>query len=709
MLSLDPHPCVAPSGFSSKTAPLSRTRLALFVLVTARGAAAAFANDPLPLVLQPVIVTAGRTPQAAAASPLSVDVFTGDRLQASPSLVVDGALLDSAAFSLFRRSGSLGANPTAQGVSLRGIGPSGASRSLVLLDGIPLNDPFGGWVAWTKLPEESLTRAEVVRGGGSGAWGNAALGGVVQLLTSPEPGVGKGGRRAGSVVVQAGELGTQSAEVRLSENAASGTLGVDARHFETEGFYPIEAARRGPVDRRLSSEHRLLNLSWNGPVSETIDASATVRWFEENRGNGTALQRNDSKEGFVSLGLKGAPGPATAWSATAYFQDQSFSSFFSSVNAARTAETPANDQYDVPAKAAGAAWSGSWRRKSSTTTVGADVRWVEGETREYFLYALDRFTRRRIAGGEQVFSGVFAHHDHALTPTLDATAELRADLWQNTGGHRQETDLASGASVRDDRFASRRGTELNPQLGLSWRFFEGWRARAAVYRAFRVPTLNEYYRPFRVGIINTEANPGLKEESLLGGEVGVEFRARAIHLGATIFRNDLHEAVGNVTLSSTPSLISRQRQNLDLVRVQGAELSGEWTPAGALTFRIDCLVSNARVERATVQPALEHRRLAEVPRQTVVAAIEWKPAPTWRLGARWRHTGDQFEDDENQLVLAPATTVDVRVSHFLGRRWEIFGAVENLADARIETGRSNDNLPSVGSPRLARAGVRCGW
>src|SRR2546429_4619415 len=88
-------------------------------------------------------------------------------------------------FIFFRRGDSLPANPAAQGVSLRGLGPSGASRSLVLLDGVPLNDPFGGWVAWTKVPREGLERAELVPGGGATAWGNAALGGVVQLFTRP--------------------------------------------------------------------------------------------------------------------------------------------------------------------------------------------------------------------------------------------------------------------------------------------------------------------------------------------------------------------------------------------------------------------------------------------------------------------------------------------------------------------------------------------
>ena len=144
--------------------------------------------------LAPLVVTAMRAGSAPEQVPFSVEVITADELRRLPATTLDGALRSYPGFSLFRRSDSLTANPTAQGVSLRGIGPSGTSRSLVLLDGLPLNDPFGGWIAWSKVPVESLAQVEFVPGGGATAWGNAALGGVVHLLTDPMP--ASGGRLA---------------------------------------------------------------------------------------------------------------------------------------------------------------------------------------------------------------------------------------------------------------------------------------------------------------------------------------------------------------------------------------------------------------------------------------------------------------------------------------------------------------------------------
>ena len=122
--------------------------------------------------------TRQRSRQASASS-------ASEDIQRRPALVPDDLLRQLPEFSLFRRSSSVSAHPTSQGVSLRGIGPSGVSRSLVLLDGVPFNDAFGGWVYWTALPMESAERIEVVNGASSSLYGSYAMGGVLNVVTRP--------------------------------------------------------------------------------------------------------------------------------------------------------------------------------------------------------------------------------------------------------------------------------------------------------------------------------------------------------------------------------------------------------------------------------------------------------------------------------------------------------------------------------------------
>lgn len=674
-------------------------------LLLAVGLAAPFpgflqAAAPGPSVpLAPYVVTASRAPQAIENLPMVIDAIDAGQLQDSPSLSLDDALRGVAAFSLFRRSGSLIANPTAQGVSLRNVGPSGASRSLVLLDGVPLNDPFGGWVPWSAVTPGSLERVEIVRGGGSGAWGNAALSGTVQLFSAAPA------ERSARVSGTTGEFGLKTGEVALQETVGSGSVGLDLAALAIDGFYVVGPAQRGPVDRPLSSRHQSARLAWRQPFGERTTLQVSGQYFHEKRGNGTGLQKNSSESGQLAATLAGSASSGMTWNASAYYQEQGFASFFSSVNATRTVETPANDQFDVPARANGASFTLVSKGARSTTTGGADFRWVTGETRERFLLASGQFTRIRRAGGQQDFAGVFLNHERALSEAWRVSFGGRLDVWANRDGHRRETDIATGAIVRDDLYASLRGTEFSPQLGLVWSPLAGLRLRGVAYQAFRVPTLNEYYRPFRVGAVTTEANPALKREHLTGGELGFEFSRGTARLSGTVFANELRNAVGNVTQTPT----TRQRLNLDRVNVNGLELTAEWRPLPGLRLHADSLLSEARVRRAAVRPVLEGLRLAQTPKVTATTGIDWQAGRSWTVAANLRYLGRQFEDDENSLPLAPATTVDLGVKRSLGSHLELSVAIENLLDRRIETGRSTDGIVTLGQPRMARAGVRWKW
>ncbi len=667
------------------------------------------------VTLPTLFVTAARTAEPPEQVPFSVTAFSSEQLRANPALTPDGALRSVPGFSLFRRSDSLSANPTAQGVSLRGLGPSGASRSLVLLDSVPLNDPFGGWVAWSKVPRESLAGAEIVRGGGATAWGNAALGGIVQLLTEA-PGATRG-RFAASY----GGLGTHSAELAASQPVGSGTFQLLARDFASDGFHLVAPEDRGSLDQAAASEHRWFTGRWRQTLASGVQYTVTARTYDEDRNNGTPYQRNASREDFASVALAGAPGSAFSWDAVAYVQDQEFASTFSSVNATRTAETPASNQYAVPATAFGAAWTGVWKNAGdSRTSAGADFRSVRGETREHYTYSAGNFTRERIAGGAQDLAGVFLLHERALPPNLRVTLGGRLDFWRERDGHRRETDRASGALLRNDSYADRDGVEFSPSAGLVWTAAPGWRVRAAAQHSFRRPTLNELYRPFRVGNVITEANAALATESATSAELGVEYSTSALTISAAAFHNDLRDAVGNVTLYRGPGSfpivgfvpaggLGRQRLNLDRIRVQGIELSAKWSPSATLSLTADYLYHDASVRSARAAPALAGKRLAQVPRHVAAFGASWSPAKSFTLTPRVRFLGRQFEDDENNLRLGAALVVDLGANYRFNETVAVFLNAENLTDERIETGRSSDGLVNTGTPRLVLGGVRFVW
>ncbi len=667
-------------------------------------------------VLDPLTVSATRDPEPRSQVPFTVEEVTPDAFTDTSSLTADDVLRGSPDFSLFRRNDSLTANPTSQGVSLRGLGPSGASRTLVLLDGVPLNDPFGGWVPWSMVPVDSLARAEIVPGGGASAWGNEALAGVIQLF-SREPAAG-----TGDVLLRAGSFGTWAADLSAAVAAGSGVLSLSAEDFGTDGTVLIAPAGRGPIDIDAASRHDVETARWRGTVG-AVTAAVTLRRYSEWRDNGTPYQQNDLREVFGSVDLSGPLPAHGTWDLTAYLQGQQAAQTFSSVNLARTAETPASDQFGVPATAGGVAATASFADATGgLTTVGADTRDIRGETREDYAYAAGSGTYldQRYAGGRQDFAGLFAERSQPLGPNLHAVAGLRLDRWEDSDGHIRTQTLATGTLLSATPYPTRTGTELSPSAGLTWQATKDLRFHVAAQHAFRVPTLNELYRPFRVGNTTTLANAALATEHADTAEVGAAWSRDHLDVTLTGFGARLTNPVANVTLAQGPGTfplfgtlpagsLGQERLNLGRVDTLGAEFGAAWHPSAGWTLDLAVQDEQATVEAAAVAPALVGRTPPEVPRWNGSAGVTWIPLPRLSVSARVRRTSAQFDDDQNLLPLAAATVLDASARYRLSAHAEVFVTADNLADATVETAHSALGVYSVAPPRQIGGGARLSW
>lgn len=400
-----------------------------------------------------------------------------------------------------------------------------------------------------------------------------------------------------------------------------------------------------------------------------------------------------------------------------YAQDRKYRSTFSSINETRAVETPALNQFDVPATAAGGSAVWSMTAGKHEMTAGSDVRWVEGETNEAYLWNGTEFTRLRNAGGGQLFAGIFGEDDWSPNDYLTIIGWLRYDHWELFNGFRKASDRATGAVTLDSQFPDRSGDEINGRIGARAKLKNEVTLRGAFYSGFRVPTLNELYRPFRVGNDVTEANAELRPEHSLGGEAGIDWQATAsLRLSGTLFLNYLHDAVGNITIGQGPGTFSpggfipaggvlRPRQNIDLVVAPGLSASASWQLSRTLSLTGSYLFTHPTVERAA-DPLLEGKLLAQTPEHVFTGGIKWAPNQQWTLSAQIRYNDQQFEDDQNSRVLAPFTTVDAAVIYNFSSHGSAAIRVENLFDQEIETGKSADGLVSIGAPRLVSLELR---
>jgi outer membrane receptor protein involved in Fe transport len=652
--------------------------------------------------LPPVVVTPSRIEQRASDVPASVTVIGGDAVRDAPQLTVDDVLRQVPSFSLFRRSSSLVTHPTAQGVSLRGIGPSGASRALVLQDGVPINDPFGGWVQWLRIPPLGVQQIEVVRGGGSALWGNGALGGVIHVL-SRRP-------TENSLTFDANIGSYDTRRFDLLGTIVHGPVraSLEAMKLDSDGYFIVKKSRRGPIDQPADSHGGLGQARVETVLSPEVTLFGTFGYFSEDRNNGTPLQNNATEIGSLSAGGTFRTADGSAWRTTLWTQAESFHSTFSTQALDRTSEARALSQ-ESPSVTAGGSLQWNKTLGAHALLAGIDSRWVTGETDEN-VYVNNRVARTRVAGGQQVFAGVFVQDAWTVTPWLEVTGAIRGDWWQAYDGERREDFPPAGVPARQ-QFRDVDYFIPSPRLAALVHATPATDLFASVYQGFRVPTLNELYRPFRVRNDVTVANAQLKPERLTGGEAGVEQRWSMLDARVTGFWNEVQDQILNVTLA-TPladcpaGTTCRQRRNVDLTRIRGVETELEVRPFPRWRLTAGHIYMDARVVDAPSQPALEGNRLAQVPDNVFSIGVHWADPAWFSASLMVRRVGGQFEDDLNTLPLGAFTTVDARIGRRFARFLDLYLGVENLFDERYTVARTSEGVISIGAPRIVHGGLR---
>ncbi len=614
-------------------------------------------------------------------------VIDRDRLTGDASGRIEDILADVAGFQQFRRSDSRSANPSAQGVTLRALGGNATSRTLVLLDGVPIADPFFGYVPFNAIVPAQLGSARVTRGGGSGAFGAGAVAGTIELTS--------GGRRdlpllaAGAAY---GSFNAQTADAALAPDLGAGFATLSGRWERSDGFFTTPVADRVAATARPAYRDWSVTARGVAPIADNTEIQARLTAFRDDRtlrfrGADSLSEGEDASLRLIHRG---------AWQidAIGYLQARNFAnkvisatSFRLTLDQRATPSTGLGGKIEVRPPVGG----------YHVLRFGVDMRVADGRLFEdAYSAATGAVTARRTAGGSTRTAGVFIEDDWTIG-RLVLTGGARIDRWDISDGFFRES-APGGTPTTDRRFVDRSGTEATGRIGALWHATPGLSVRAAGYTGFRLPTLNELYRPFVVFPITTQANDGLAPERLRGAEFGFDLApAKGISIAATAFYNRLDGAIGNVTIA--PNL--RQRQNLRAIEASGIELTAA-AATGAWSLSASYASTNSRVRAIG---ALDGLRPAQTPQHSASATLAWAPRHGLSLSATLRHVGAQYEDDLQADVLPPATTLDAVAQIPLGRHAAIVLRGENLFDEAVVTRNAGGSI-DLGTPRTLWVGLR---
>ena len=639
-----------------------------------------------------IIVTGQGLEQTPATPAYSQQEIGRERLTSSASGRIEDALSDVAGFQQFRRSDSRSSNPSAQGVTLRALGGNATSRALVLLDGVPMADPFFGYIPLSALAPERLASARVTRGGGSGAFGSGAVAGTIELESA---GPDQLGLFSGALL--ANHRGATEASATLAPQLGAGFAVVTGRWDRGPGFFTTPADQRVPATAKSEYDSWSVGIRTAVPLGDDVELQTNGLIFGDRRtlrfdGADSTASGQDASVRIIGRG-------DWQFDVLGYLQYRDFSN----VVISSTRFVKVLDQRKTPSSGIG----GKIEIRppvgqDHVLRIGADYRGSSGNLLEESFSAFSgNLGERRRAGGDNSTFGLFAEHDWTIGDLI-LTGGLRADRWSIRGGYYEARD-AAGVLLADDRFADRSGWDASFRAGALFSASESLSLRAAAYSGVRVPTLNELYRPFVVFPVVTQANEALENEKLIGFEAGFDYTlSPRSQLSVTAFQNRVKDAVANVTL--TPTL--RQRRNLDAVRSRGLEVTAK-TGFGLVHLFGSLAWTDAEIEGSGASLGLDGNRPPQTPKLAASATLAYRPADGWDLSATLRHVGSQFEDDQETFVLPAATTVNAFAKIPLAAGFSLILRAENLLDEEIIT-RNQAGSIDLGVPRTIWAGIRIG-
>jgi outer membrane receptor protein involved in Fe transport len=646
-----------------------------------------------------VTVTAYRAPLGELESPVTTRKLSEEALQTTASVTMDGQVRQLPGVELFRRSSSLVANPSSQGISLRGLGSTSASRTLVTLDDVPLNDPVGDWIHWEEQSELAVKSIEVLRGGASDLYGSSAIGGVVNVyLARPSATQAELRSSYGAEGTYDDSLLAQTSRGPWGVMATGGALGTD-------GFIQEAPWQRGPVDiaSNVHAQNGLIDLEHlRGPLRLFVRGSG----FNEARANGTPFQTNGTRLWRYATGGDWQRAQGSLVSLRVYGSAEHYRQTFSSISnlpkfgdptcTYRCGETPSKFEL-LPDNELGAAahWS---------QPLGAGLLVLGGAD----VHDVRVWDRVQSFGSSAALTNLHVHQRDAA-PYVElmwvrkgwtATASGRLDWFQNYDG-RQLTWNGSTwvpSATQPPQFDQH---VFDPRLGLSRKFGNHWALSASGFRAFRAPSPSELYRATQVGNQLTKANGSLKSERATGWETGIATEGRWGTIRASYFLTQINRPISAVTVNPNSSPILLLRENLGQIESRGVAVDFELAPRRWLAVDGGYQHAQATVTRGAHDLG---NWIPEVARNMAALNLRAFKPHIGTLSLQSRLSGHQFDDDANANLLHGYFRLDAYGSHDLGRRLEVFASGENLFDRDIEVAKTPTT--TLATPRVARVGFQ---
>lgn len=682
-----------------KLASLSAALVAVCLTTAAvPSPAAPPADAATPVALDSVVVTATRADRLLSDLPQSVSVVSSAQIEAAPAVSLDDALRLTPSIDL-PIGASYQLHPTGSGISMRGLG---GLRALVLLDGVPLNDPFFGYVQWNRVPMESVERVEVVSGGGAPLWGNYAMGGVINIIT-------KTPQQNGAIVDGAvGSWGTYRAYVGASAVASNGfKISVDYSRTHTDGYEQTPTAYLQAVSVPTTFTADNVNAKADFTLAARLTADVKIDYHKNFEDLLTPVAVNTQRIWTFSGDLREELEHG-AITLSAFHDD----SAFRVDTAGNTPGVPVGtaqflqNRHYTPTNDTGGSllWTGDfsgagWLR---SLTIGGDYHGIKGSDTNLIFNSHETLLRTDIGRGQQEFLGAFAETSVRPFESLELLGSIRYEHYRNFDGY---DGSAGGVGAVPDESKN----SVDPRLSVKETLSKNWAVRGAIYEAFRAPNLDELYRPFSSATGVQYANARLRPETLSGGEAGIDFNQPGFRAQVTAYTNTIDHVITSESLpvSELPAGFRFGSRNINAgaARSRGVEAEATWIFGPAFSGTLGYDYADSTITDNPVDPASVGQQIAGIPRQRVTARVTYLAPFRLRVTPQVRWLSTSYGDNDHTLVVPSHTVVDLSAAYPVNRYVEFYVQCENLFDRSYISTNNGYQPPRLATPFTVLGGV----
>ncbi len=723
------------------------------------GAMARAAESVEPTVLDPVVVAVSRSETKVEEMPLHTTVITRAEIQASPAQSLDQLLRNVPGLN-FTGVPAAQSDPTGHQTRMRGLGNA---KVLVLLDGVPIHDPFYLTTQWFKVPLSNIERVEIVRGGYSSLWGNMATAGVVNIISR------RAKDNAGELSASIGSQATTNLAVSknfMLSDALSFTLSAD--QFHTNGYQTTPSVYLWRFPAKDTVDAKNTNVQFTTYFQPSADLKGLVRLgFHEQDQNisylfGRNLQRNPDISANVAKSFASAGSlTATAWAQNVAFEKYNGATCYQQTVGTRcpsnAAVTPAQinnniieyySQYGSQRyRERGGALvysNNTWVGRGNSFQLGADYRNLTATDLEYFYSApatgtpTQNFNSTTFGKGEQTFGGLFGQFKFLPLDALEITLSGRQDSYRDRD--RTNTRTTAAGVTTGGLVADTSKTAFSPGVAVRYDLTDRLALRAAAYQAFRAPGFNNITRTFGTGTGTTIANPNLEPETLKGWELGADYNSANLNFGATYFLYNISNMIATYTVNALSANIPAQVTTIcgavvgtgfsncggattTSVRYytndqdgqsHGVELTGRWKVHADLTLHANYTHTETYLtRRGSIVTDPLGVQIAAVPKDVALFGLTWMPMAKLRTNAELRYIGrmpiDTTSVANTVFSQGSATVFNASVIYTVNKTVDVFASGVNLFNREYSENSYTFAQPfsrTLSMPRMVSAGVK---